>query len=213
MEELKPRPESVSLIFTDPPWGQDETTLALWRAWVRWRLGARPGGLLLTYCGQAALPRWLEILGRHLTYRWQIVCVNAAGHSIAPTRGGYGILNGYRCLLLFSKGPSDPHRSIKDTLMTDGARRACTSGSSLWPRPCTMSSGSARRADWSATPSGAWDDRACRPPGRWGGRFLGGDPSVEAVRVARRRVAGEEKAGRRAVPEAVDEVAQEMATV
>ena len=40
-----------------------------------------------------------------------------------------------------------------------------------------------------------------------GRRFLGGDMSAEAVRVARRRVAEEAKAGRHAVPET------ELATV
>ena len=28
-EDLRPRPESVSLILSDPPWGQSEATLAL----------------------------------------------------------------------------------------------------------------------------------------------------------------------------------------
>lgn len=123
-DELKLKPDSVSLLLTDPPWSQDRETLALWDG-----LGAmasrvlEPGGLLLTYAGQAGLPRWLEILGRHLTYRWQIVCINEVGHSIAPTRGSFGILNGHRCLLLFSKGPFRPHQPLKDTLITEGSEK------------------------------------------------------------------------------------------
>ena len=123
-EELRLKPESVSLFLTDPPWSQDRETLALWDG-----LGAmasrvlEPGGLLLTYAGQAGLPRWLEILGRHLTYRWQIVCINEVGHSIAPTRGSFGILNGHRCLLLFSKGPFRPYQPLKDTLITEGSEK------------------------------------------------------------------------------------------
>jgi DNA modification methylase len=46
-----------------------------------------------------------------------------------------------------------------------------------------------------------------------GRRFIGCDISAQTVRVARRRIAEEAKAGRRAVPEAVDEEELEMATV
>ena len=129
---------------------------------------------MLTYCGQAGLPRWLEILGRHLTYRWQFVCVNADGHSIAPTRGGYGILNGFRCLLLFSKGPFRPFRSIKDTLVTDGAEK----GLHEWQQPLSealyyrRAALPARRPGLRPLPGGG-DDRIGRTPGRRGSAFPG----------------------------------------
>jgi hypothetical protein len=215
MAELRPRPESVSLILTDPPWGQSEATLALLDGLGEMAVQVlRPGGLLLTYCGQAGLPSWLEILGRHMTYRWQVVCINAVGHSIAPTRGGYGILNGYRCLLLFSKGPFRPYRAFKDTLVTDSAQK----GLHEWQQPLSEAL--------------YYVERLCAPGGlvcdpylgsgttalavlRAGGgrRFIGCDISAQTVRVARRRIAEEARAVRQAVPEAVDEEELEMATV
>jgi site-specific DNA-methyltransferase (adenine-specific) len=181
----------VSLLLTDPPWSQDRDTLSLWEG-----LGAmasrvlQPEGMLLTYVGQAGLPRWLEILGRHLTYRWQMVCANAAGHSIAPSRGSFGILNGYRCLLLFSKGTFRPYQTVKDTLVTDGrekelhefqqpesearyfAERLCPPGGLICDPFC--GSGTVAHAVLMA---GA------------GRRFVGCDIDAIAIKKARRRIA------------------------
>jgi hypothetical protein len=190
-EELRLKPESVSLFLTDPPWSQDRETLSLWSG-----LGSQAaralvtGGLLLTYAGQAGLPRWLEILGRHLTYRWQIVCINEVGHSIAPTRGSFGILNGHRCLLLFSKGPFRPYQPLKDTLITEGSEKELHK----WQQPV----GEARYFVERLCPLGGL---VCDPfcgsgtvahavlLAGGGRQFIGCDLSRGAVQMARSRVA------------------------
>jgi hypothetical protein len=71
-DELRLKPESVSLILTDPPWSQDRDTLSLWEG-----LGAmagrvlQPEGMLLTYVGQAGLPRWLSVARPSASVNWQ----------------------------------------------------------------------------------------------------------------------------------------------
>ena len=190
-EELRLKPESVSLFLTDPPWSQDRETLSLWSG-----LGSQAaralvtGGLLLTYAGQAGLPRWLDILGRHLTYRWQIVCMNEAGHSIAPTRGSFGILNGYRSLLLFSKGPFRPHQPLKDTLITQGSEK----GLHEWQQPVSEARYFVERL---CPPGGLVCDPFCGSGtvahavllAGGGRRYIGCDLSRGAVQLARSRVA------------------------
>jgi hypothetical protein len=201
-KELRPRAESVSLILTDPPWSQDAATLTLWDG-----LGSmaatvlRPGGLLLTFCGQAGLPRWLEILGRHLTYRWQLVCINAAGHSIAATRGCFGILNAYRCLLLFSKGAFRPHQTNKDTLITNGSEKDLHP----WQQPVGEAYYFVERL---CPPGGLVCDPfmgsgttavAVRRAGG-GRRFAGCESDLRLVRAARSRVAQALRERSKAVP-------------
>jgi site-specific DNA-methyltransferase (adenine-specific) len=190
-EELKLKPESVSLILTDPPWSQDRNTLSLWEG-----LGAmagrvlQPEGMLLTYVGQAGLPRWLEILGRHLTYRWQIVCVNKTGHSIAATRGSFGILNAHRSLLLFSKGAFRPFQTIKDTLVTDGTEKEFHE----FQQPLSESLYFVERL---CPPGGLVCDPLCGSGtvahavllAGAGRRFVGCDVDPIAIKKARRRIA------------------------
>jgi ParB-like chromosome segregation protein Spo0J len=190
-DELKLKPASVSLLLTDPPWSQDRDTLLLWEGLAK--LASRvlaPGGLLLTYCGQAGLPRWLETLGRHLTYRWQIVCVNEVGHSIAATRGSFGILNGYRCLLLYSKGPFHPHQPLKDTLITGGSEKAHHE----WQQPVSEAQYFVERL---CAPGGLVCDPFCGSGTvahavlltGGGRRFVGCDINPSAIQKAQRRVA------------------------
>jgi ParB-like chromosome segregation protein Spo0J len=189
-DELRPKAGSVSLILTDPPWGQDRETLALWEGLGEMAARALvPGGLLLTYCGQAGLPRWLEILGRHLTYRWQVVCVNASGHSIAPSRGSFAILNGYRCLLLYSNGPFHPPQPLKDTLVTDGWEKDLHP----WQQPLDEARYFVEKL---CPPGGLVCDPFCGSGttahavlmAGAGRRYLGGDVSADSVRKARSRV-------------------------
>jgi site-specific DNA-methyltransferase (adenine-specific) len=124
-----------------------------------------------------------------LTYRWQIVCVNAAGHSIAATRGSFGILNGYRCLLLFSRGPSRPHQAIKDTVITDGNEKDLHE----WQQPLSEARYFVERL---CPPGGLVCDPFCGSGttahavllAGGGRRYLGCDVSEGSIRKARRRV-------------------------
>jgi site-specific DNA-methyltransferase (adenine-specific) len=190
-DELRLKPASVSLLLTDPPWSQDRKTLAVWDG-----LGAmasrvlEPGGILLTYAGQAGLPRWLEILSRHLSYRWQIVCINQVGHSIAATRANFGILNGHRSLLLFTKGSFHPYQTVKDTLIRDRNEKELHE----WQQPVSEARYLVERL---CPPGGLVCDPFCGSAtvahavllAGAGRRFVGCDIDAIAIQKARRRIA------------------------
>jgi ParB-like chromosome segregation protein Spo0J len=193
-QDLNLKPNTVSLILTDPPWGHDKTTLDLWDGLgVLAKRVLTPGGLLVTYAGQAGLPTWLGILGRHLTYRWIFICANEAGHSIAPTRGSFGLMNGYRSLLLFSKGEFRPYLTVKDIIITAG----CEKHLHRWQQPLSEAQYYVERL---CAPGGLVCDPFCgsgttaiavlRAGG--GRRYLGCDVSKEAVRIARSRATSSE---------------------
>lgn len=70
---------SVDLIFTDPPYAKEFVPvyedLAAFSARV-----LRPGGSLLAYCGQYALPQILSDMQKHLRYWWMCACVHHGGN-------------------------------------------------------------------------------------------------------------------------------------
>jgi ParB-like chromosome segregation protein Spo0J len=91
---------SVGLIFTDPPY--HEKHLELWS-----NLGSfaarvlKPGGILLAYSGQIALPQVLNALSEHLDYCWLLGQFHKGQH-IQIWK--YQIWNEWKPLVLFSKG-------------------------------------------------------------------------------------------------------------
>jgi ParB-like chromosome segregation protein Spo0J len=91
---------SVPLIFTDPPY--HEKHLELWS-----NLGSfaarvlKPGGMLLAYSGQIALPQVLNALSEHLDYCWLLGQFHKGQH-IQIWK--YQIWNEWKPLVLFSKG-------------------------------------------------------------------------------------------------------------
>jgi len=60
---------SIDLIFTDPPYDADSIPLYGDLAKIAARV-LKPGGSLLAYCGQYALPEILTSMGQHLRYWW-----------------------------------------------------------------------------------------------------------------------------------------------
>lgn len=92
--------ESVELVFTDPPYDSDSTPLFADAARVAARI-LRPGGSLLTYCGQTQLPRALELCGQHLRYWW--ICA-ALDPGSQQRMNRYGVICQWKPLLWFVKG-------------------------------------------------------------------------------------------------------------
>lgn len=93
--------ESVHLILTDPPYG--ENYLHLWDDLGK--LASRvlvPGGWLASYSGQAYLPQVLTSLSNHLTYHWIIALklANPNGQIFARR-----IMNWWKPILIFAKPP------------------------------------------------------------------------------------------------------------
>lgn len=82
-EKAKDIPDnSVDLIFTDPPYGNDSIPLYEDLAILASRV-LKPGGSLVTYVGQYTIPEILnKILSKGLKYRWPII-VEHTGHSTA----------------------------------------------------------------------------------------------------------------------------------
>jgi len=71
-------PDSVDMIFTDPPYGKDE--LRLWEDLAVFaKRVLKPGGLLLSYSGTLYLPKVHEMLGRYLAYFWMFAVRHKGG--------------------------------------------------------------------------------------------------------------------------------------
>lgn len=85
---------SVDLIFTDPPYDRESLPLFGPLGECAARV-LRPGGSLITFFGQMALPEVVESLGLHLKY-WWMFCVKHEGAS-ARMRAYGVLLNGSRC--------------------------------------------------------------------------------------------------------------------
>jgi len=81
-------PESVDLIFTDPPYPREY--LPLWDDLARHaRRLLKPNGVLIAYSGLSHLPDVLELLGEHLEYRHVYAVTlegSAARHRTWPVR-------------------------------------------------------------------------------------------------------------------------------
>jgi predicted transcriptional regulator len=92
---------SVDLIFTDPPYLEEDLGLYGDLAQFASRV-LRPGGWCLAYTGQFCLPAVLNLMSDHLTYSW----VFAIYHS-----GGYirfrklRLYNGWKPIVAFHKPP------------------------------------------------------------------------------------------------------------
>lgn len=112
----------VDLLFCDPPWVKEYRHLLADFGETAGRL-LRPGGILLTYTIQGALPNFLDAIRPHLDYQWEMSAVNfdsmpaegklTQNHGQSKVNGGC-IIVGWRPLLLFSKGPLKTPRQVND---------------------------------------------------------------------------------------------------
>ena len=101
------KPESVQLIVTDIPYGQEFLPeIPDLGAFARRVLVE--GGLFVTYAGQYWLHKVLSGLGQYLTYRWCLASVWEGTGNVAHL-GGWGerhgrVVSKWKPILLFSKG-------------------------------------------------------------------------------------------------------------
>lgn len=118
----------ASLVIADPPWGTSDLTEDL--AGVCARL-LEPSGTLALYCGQSTMPAWIAALSRHLTYQWTIASLNTHEGKVRPHGvNGVPILNSWRPILIFSKGPLRCERMMSDVL-----RAAASKDAHPWEQP------------------------------------------------------------------------------
>jgi hypothetical protein len=103
---------SVDLIFTDPPYdrawldGGQWADLALFASRV-----LKPGGLLISYAGIMFLPDVMaELSSSGLTYHWTLATrMRTANHIHARS-----VVNLWKPLLLYSKGPNKLPETVRD---------------------------------------------------------------------------------------------------
>jgi 16S rRNA G966 N2-methylase RsmD len=101
---------SVSLIFTDPPY--HEKHLELWSDLGSFAARVlKPGGMLLAYSGQTFLPQVLNMLSEHLDYCWLIGQYRKGEHL---RFWKFDIFNRWKPLVLFSKGEPIEHEWFQD---------------------------------------------------------------------------------------------------
>lgn len=113
LTEEEVRPESVDLIFTDPPY--DYESLPLYQDLAR--LGSKwlkEGGCLITYCGQYAIPTIFDYMQSNNLQYWWIICVKHGGGKVRMHNQRLWVR--WKPLLWFVKGPKGtrPEYQIDD---------------------------------------------------------------------------------------------------
>jgi len=94
--------DSVSLIFTDPPY--DTESIPLYGDLAKFAARVlRPGGSLLAYCSQHAMPKIINLICPHLQWHWLLGCYN--GSSQYSRMYGHNVLVAWRPILWFVKPP------------------------------------------------------------------------------------------------------------
>lgn len=73
--------ESVDVIITDPPYPADYIDLFDTLGELAARV-LKPGGSLIAMTGQLYLPRYLELLSKHLTYHWMLAYTTPGGQAV-----------------------------------------------------------------------------------------------------------------------------------
>lgn len=114
-QSLEIKPNSVSLIFTDPPYA--EKYLHLYDDLGRQAIKVlRDGGSLLSYAGHFAIGRIINMMEKHgLKFHWPLV-VYHSGPSASVF--GYRVLVGYKPLLWFTKGKYEGE-FVKDIIKSE----------------------------------------------------------------------------------------------
>lgn len=88
--------ESVALVLTDPPYGDDGAPLYEWLAeWSKRVL--IPGGSLICYTGQSRLNRDMTIFDRHLRYWWSLAMM----HMQSQRLPGKFVIAGFKPVLWY----------------------------------------------------------------------------------------------------------------
>lgn len=99
--DLEVEENSVSLIFTDPPY--PEEFLGAWHELAVFAQHAlKPGGLLVAYSGQYHLPSVMHNLARHLEYVWSGALVTPGQHNQVLRRH---IRSAAKPILFYAKPP------------------------------------------------------------------------------------------------------------
>jgi ParB-like chromosome segregation protein Spo0J len=106
---------SIDLIFTDPPY--DEETIPLYGELARLaNEKLKPGGSLLVYAGNYALPRYFELMTPHLRYWWTIAMMHSGGNARLI---GKNIMVGWKPILWFVKDKRCNEEFVTDLIKSN----------------------------------------------------------------------------------------------
>jgi len=97
-------PDSVDLIFTDPPYDADSIVLYARLSEVAARV-LKPGGLCLAYSGERHLPQAIAALSERLSYLW-LACIRHSGGELRFR--DLHIYNGWKPIIICGKDPIEP---------------------------------------------------------------------------------------------------------
>jgi DNA methylase/ParB-like nuclease domain len=105
----------ASLIVADPPWLNDHADLREPLAKLCARL-LRPHGVCLVYCGQFHLPAFVEAFGKHLTWTWEIACVNEDNGGAMRDAGNFH--TSWRPVLVYTMSGFKNSNTVYDVVRT-----------------------------------------------------------------------------------------------
>ncbi len=97
-------PESVDLIFTDPPYPQEYFYLYEWLAQEAVR-ALKPNGFLISYCGPYHKDTVMNYFNEQLQYFYDFILVHKGNTSILWPRK---IISGYKSILCYHKKDQKP---------------------------------------------------------------------------------------------------------
>ena len=194
----------VNVLLTDPPWVNAFAGLLDPFGEFSARV-LTPDGVLLCYTGGNTLPAFLDALRGHLTYRWNIVCLNSPRHGTDSKLmlRGWTSRDGtwrvcHRNVLVFTKGDSWRPHQVPDDVIAETEPRVVLHPKG-WNQPVAESE---RLLSWFARPGSLVLDcfcgtgtsiLACLRNGQ-GLRAIGCDADLACVKIARSRIKDELRA-------------------
>jgi hypothetical protein len=107
-------PDSVALVLTDPPYGDEAEPLYEWLA--KWSAQVLiPGGSLICYTGQSRLDRDMRLLGDQLRYWWLL----AMKHNRAQRLPGKFVIAEFKPVLWYVKDNRRGRSLVPDMLISE----------------------------------------------------------------------------------------------
>ena len=122
--------ESVDVILTDPPYGQEHLPLYKTLGDVALRL-LKPGGSLVVLTGQSYVPAILSLLGASLTYHWMLSYLTPGGQAVQLWQRNINTF--WKPVLWFIKGDTYTGKWVGDvakSAVNDNDKRFHTWGQS-----------------------------------------------------------------------------------
>jgi site-specific DNA-methyltransferase (adenine-specific) len=110
--------ESVALVFTDPPYHRDSLHLYGEVAEFAARV-LLPGGSLVVYVPNYALPEIPKLCGAHLRYWWTLAVVLPGDHALMRE---FGVRVGWKPMAWFTQGGRLNKQQIFDDVIQGGAK-------------------------------------------------------------------------------------------